>query len=270
MTEELRDFYEYHSCLMEPWDGPAAIAFTDGRMIGATLDRNGLRPGRWQLTRRRLRGARLRDRRPARRPGGRRAPRAGCSRASMFLRRHGAAAASSTTTRSRSWSPRASRTGGGSPRASCTSTTCPTRPGRAAGPSRCAPRQRPFGYTQEDLRVHRSRRWRRKRRGADRLDGQRHALAVLSDRGPLALLSYFKQLFAQVTNPPIDPIREEMVMSSATSRRARGQPARRDPRARAPARASGQPILLNQRAREAAPGRPPRVRRATRSTPPGR
>jgi glutamate synthase (NADPH/NADH) large chain len=44
MSEERRSFYEYHAALMEPWDGPAAIAFTDGRQIGATLDRNGLRP----------------------------------------------------------------------------------------------------------------------------------------------------------------------------------------------------------------------------------
>src|ERR671917_462123 len=50
MPEDVRDFYAYHSCLMEPWDGPAAVAFTDGSVIGATLDRNGLRPGRWQLT----------------------------------------------------------------------------------------------------------------------------------------------------------------------------------------------------------------------------
>src|SRR3954451_12074663 len=50
MPEHLRDFYAFHSCLMEPWDGPAAVAFSDGRVIGATLDRNGLRPGRWQVT----------------------------------------------------------------------------------------------------------------------------------------------------------------------------------------------------------------------------
>src|SRR3954454_15599607 len=50
MPEELRDFYAYHSCLIEPWDGPAAVAFTDGRVVGATLDRNGLRPGRWVET----------------------------------------------------------------------------------------------------------------------------------------------------------------------------------------------------------------------------
>ena len=50
LQDELRGFYAYHGCLMEPWDGPAAIAFTDGRVIGATLDRNGLRPGRWYET----------------------------------------------------------------------------------------------------------------------------------------------------------------------------------------------------------------------------
>jgi glutamate synthase domain-containing protein 1 len=50
MTPEKRAFYEYHACIMEPWDGPAAIAFTDGRVIGATLDRNGLRPGRYVVT----------------------------------------------------------------------------------------------------------------------------------------------------------------------------------------------------------------------------
>jgi hypothetical protein len=50
MDEDKRAFYEYHASLMEPWDGPAAIAFTDGRVIGATLDRNGLRPGRYVVT----------------------------------------------------------------------------------------------------------------------------------------------------------------------------------------------------------------------------
>src|SRR5437868_13883116 len=50
MKPEKRAFYEYHACVMEPWDGPAAIAFTDGRVIGATLDRNGLRPGRYVVT----------------------------------------------------------------------------------------------------------------------------------------------------------------------------------------------------------------------------
>ena len=50
MPDWLRDFYAFHSCLMEPWDGPASVAFCDGTLLGATLDRNGLRPGRWQVT----------------------------------------------------------------------------------------------------------------------------------------------------------------------------------------------------------------------------
>ena len=50
LPQEVRDFYAYHSSLVEPWDGPAAVAFSDGRVIGATLDRNGLRPGRWLVT----------------------------------------------------------------------------------------------------------------------------------------------------------------------------------------------------------------------------
>jgi glutamine phosphoribosylpyrophosphate amidotransferase len=50
MAEDIKAFYEYHASLMEPWDGPAAVAFTDGRVIGAKLDRNGLRPGRYLLT----------------------------------------------------------------------------------------------------------------------------------------------------------------------------------------------------------------------------
>ena len=50
LPEYLKGFYAFHSCLMEPWDGPASVAFTDGRVVGATLDRNGLRPGRWVET----------------------------------------------------------------------------------------------------------------------------------------------------------------------------------------------------------------------------
>ena len=50
MSQEKKDFYAYHTCLMEPWDGPASIAFTDGKLIGAVLDRNGLRPSRYFVT----------------------------------------------------------------------------------------------------------------------------------------------------------------------------------------------------------------------------
>ena len=93
-------------------------------------------------------------------------------------------------------------------------------------------------------------------------------LAVLSRPQPL-LYSYFKQLFAQVTNPPIDSIREAVVMSVADERRLRAQPARRDARARAPAR-DRQADPARRRAREPAPGRLATSSRRTRSTSPGR
>ncbi len=67
MPDEKRAFYEYHASLMEPWDGPAAVAFTDGKWIGATLDRNGLRPGRFVVTNRGLVDHGFGNRRAARR-----------------------------------------------------------------------------------------------------------------------------------------------------------------------------------------------------------
>ena len=90
-------------------------------------------------------------------------------------------------------------------------------------------RQRVFGYTREDL-THDPRAHGGERAGAGRLDGQRHALAVLSER-PQLLFNYFKQLFAQVTNPPIDPLREGLVMSLMALHRHAAEPARRDARA---------------------------------------
>ena len=79
MDAERRAFYEYHAALMEPWDGPAAIAFTDGRQIGATLDRNGLRPARYHRHRRRHRDDGLRDRRACRSRKRRSSASGGCS-----------------------------------------------------------------------------------------------------------------------------------------------------------------------------------------------
>jgi glutamate synthase (NADPH) large chain len=88
MDEDRRAFYEYHAALMEPWDGPAAIAFTDGRQIGATLDRNGLRPARWSRHRRPPRRHGVRSRRP---PGSGRKDRAEVAAAARqdAARRHG-------------------------------------------------------------------------------------------------------------------------------------------------------------------------------------
>ena len=110
---------------------------------------------------------------------------------------------------------------------------------------------------------------RREGRGADRLDGQR-----LRARRPLAtaqppLYSYFKQLFAQVTNPPIDPIREKVVMSLSTARRPRGEPARRDARARAPARDLAAAPRRTASSRSCARSTTTSSR-PTRSTPPSR
>ena len=214
LEPELRAFYEFHSCLMEPWDGPAAVAFTDGRVVGATLDRNGLRPGRWVHTRDGyvvmaseagvlpmseelvVRKGRLQPRQAAAgRPGGRshRGGRRGQARGghAPALRRVGRALR------------RALR-----------------RPARTArdGPRLSEPRDRlqlAFGYSQEDLQVLLAP---MAATGQEPLGsmGNDLALAVLSDRQP-PLFSYFKQLFAQVTNPPIDPIREAVVMSLRTA-----------------------------------------------------
>ena len=101
MDEDRRAFYEYHAALMEPWDGPAAIAFTDGRQIGATLDRNGLRPARYLVTRRRPRGHGLRDGRAAD-PGGEDRREVAPAARQDAADRPRARAASSPTTRSRS------------------------------------------------------------------------------------------------------------------------------------------------------------------------
>ena len=233
LPEHLRGFYAFHSCLMEPWDGPAAVAFTDGRVIGATLDRNGLRPGRWLETKdgwvvlgsetgvideppeNVLRKGRLQ-------PG------------KLFLvdlergpdrRRRGGQA------RGRA---RSSPTASGSSRASSTSPTCPSASRAHARAEPLRARQLAFGYTQEDLRC-----CSRRPPRAARSRSARWATTSRSRCSPTSqppLFSYFKQLFAQVTNPPIDPIREAIVMSVVDRRRLRAQPARRDARARAPAR----------------------------------
>ena len=148
-----KGFYAFHSCLMEPWDGPAAVAFTDGRVIGATLDRNGLRPGRWLETKDGwvVLGSEtgVMDE-PAEQRRAQGPPAAG----QALPRRPRARAGSSTTARSSARSPprqpvrRLVRRGHRPPR----------RPARRA-PPRAAPteplraRQLAFGYTQEDLRV---------------------------------------------------------------------------------------------------------------------
>jgi glutamate synthase domain-containing protein 2/glutamate synthase domain-containing protein 1/glutamate synthase domain-containing protein 3 len=210
MKPEKRAFYEYHACLMEPWDGPAAIAFTDGRVIGATLDRNGLRPGRYVVTHDDLvvmaSEAGVLDIAPEQvKRKGRLQP------GKMFL---------VDTVEGRIISDKeikqklASR----QPYAQWVKDNQITidqlpDPARMHHPDTqtLLRRQRAFGYSDEDLRMILGP---MAARGEEPIGsmGTDTPLACLSDK-PQSLFNYFKQLFAQVTNPPIDPIREEMVMS---------------------------------------------------------
>ncbi|HEV7529639.1 MAG TPA: glutamate synthase large subunit [Solirubrobacteraceae bacterium] len=213
LSDDLKGFYAYHSCLMEPWDGPASVAFTDGRVVGATLDRNGLRPGRWVETTDGhvvlgseiglLNIAPEQIRRLGRLQPGK-----------LFLvdlergrivEDEEVKRGASTRKPYREWYARnAVPFSELEPSDQVTISDQPLRT-----------RQRAFGYSQEDLRVLLTP---MALDGAEPVGsmGNDLSLAVLSEQAP-PLFSYFKQLFAQVTNPPIDPIREEIVMSLATS-----------------------------------------------------
>ena len=199
----------------------------------------------------RLGGARLRDRRDRRAARERASARAACSPATSSWSTS-SAAASSRTARSSARSPRASPTASGSSAASTTSPTCPTASPPTARTSRCAQLQLAFGYTQEDLKVLLAP---TAAKGEEPIGsmGNDLSLAVLSDSHP-PLFSYFKQLFAQVTNPPIDPIREAIVMSVST-----GVGSERNLLDETPEHASqlgdGDADPAQPRAREAAPGR---------------
>jgi glutamate synthase domain-containing protein 2/glutamate synthase domain-containing protein 1/glutamate synthase domain-containing protein 3 len=211
MSQRKRDFYEYHSCLIEPWDGPAALAFTDGKRIGGILDRNGLRPARWTVTKdglvvmasetgvldippenverkgrlepgrmflvdteagRIVEDEELKDEIARRKPYGR------------WLRENKIALSEIDA-----------------------SPPTATRREHAS----LLQRQKAFGYTEEDLRLLMAP-MAEKGEEATGSMGTDTPLAVLSDQ-PQLLFNYFKQHFAQVTNPAIDPIREELVMS---------------------------------------------------------
>ena len=210
MDERRRAFYEYHAAMLEPWDGPAAMVFTDGKQIGATLDRNGLRPARYIVTdddlvvmasesgvlpipeRRIVKKWRLQ-------PG------------KMFLidleqgrivddeelkNQFADRTPVPPVDRERAHQARLDR--GGSPAA-------------AAVRRILLDRQQAFGYTQEDLKFLMAPMAAAGEEGVGSM-GNDSPLAVLSDKNK-PLYNYFKQLFAQVTNPPIDPIREAIVMS---------------------------------------------------------
>jgi glutamate synthase (NADPH) large chain len=210
MKPEKRAFYEYHACLMEPWDGPAAIAFTDGRVIGATLDRNGLRPGRYVVTNDDLvvmaSEAGVLDI-PAEqvKHKGRLQP------GKMFL-------VDTVERRIVSDKEIKQRLASRQPYAEWVRENQITidqlpEPARMHFPDAetLLRRQRAFGYSDEDLKMILTPMASRGEEPVGSM-GTDTPLACLSDK-PQSLFNYFKQLFAQVTNPPIDPIREEMVMS---------------------------------------------------------
>ncbi|HEX3451925.1 MAG TPA: glutamate synthase central domain-containing protein, partial [Solirubrobacteraceae bacterium] len=213
LPEDLKGFYAYHSCLMEPWDGPASVAFTDGRVVGATLDRNGLRPGRWVET---TDGfvvlgseSGLLDIPPEQvRRLGRLQP------GKLFLvdLERGRIVEDEEVKREvatrkpyREWYER------------CAVAFSELDPSDQVTISEqpLATRQRAFGYTQEDLRVLLTPMARDAAEPVGSM-GNDLSLAVLSDQAP-PLFTYFKQLFAQVTNPPVDAIREEIIMSTETT-----------------------------------------------------
>ncbi|SDK17823.1 glutamate synthase (NADH) large subunit [Cryobacterium psychrotolerans] len=209
LDEERRAFYEYHSMSMEPWDGPAAIVFTDGSLVGATLDRNGLRPGRYLITDDGLvvlaSEIGVLDIDPARivrkgrlRPG------------KMFLVDTEAGRLieddeiKSELAASEPW-------GQWLDAGRINLKDLPDREHIVHPPASVVRRQRTFGYTEEEVRILLAP---MARTGAEPLGamGSDTPIAVLSER-PRLLFDYFTQQFAQVTNPPLDSIREAVVTS---------------------------------------------------------
>jgi glutamate synthase (ferredoxin) len=214
MSPEKKAFYEYHSCLMEPWDGPASIAFTDGIRIGAVLDRNGLRPSRYYVTKDGLvimasevgvldvepENVLLKGRlQPGR----------------MFLVdiEQGRIVADDEIKQ---------KIATKHPYAEWLREHLVSLEELPPGPVAHEPdhatvlrRQQAFGYTTEDIKILIAP---MAETGVEAIGsmGNDAALAVLSER-PQLLYNYFKQLFAQVTNPPVDAIREEIIMSMETT-----------------------------------------------------
>jgi len=213
MDPDRKAFYEYHASLMEPWDGPASIAFTDGTVIGAVLDRNGLRPSRYYVTKDDLvvmasevgvldvppENVLVKERLH---PG----------RIFLVDTAQGRIVDDEEIKRTlaaghpyREWLDTHLVDIDDLPRA------------RAVEPDHetVFKRQRAFGYTQEDLGFLIAPMARSGQEPVGSM-GTDTALAVLSNR-PRMLFDYFKQLFAQVTNPPLDAIREELVTSMAST-----------------------------------------------------
>jgi glutamate synthase domain-containing protein 2/glutamate synthase domain-containing protein 3 len=213
LDPEVRGYFEYHSAVMEPWDGPAAVAFTDGRQVGAVLDRNGLRPARWLVTKDDLvvlaseAGVLPIEPSDIVAKG-----RLGPGRVLLVDTERGTVegdeevkAAIAARRPYRRWVVEQQLRLDDLP-----------EPMVVAAPEAASvlERQSAFGYSVEEMRMILQP---MVLAGAEAIGsmGTDTPIAVLSDR-PQLLFRYFKQLFAQVTNPPIDPIREKLVMSLVT------------------------------------------------------
>jgi glutamate synthase (NADPH) large chain len=210
MAPERRAFYEYHASMVEPWDGPAALAFTDGNYVGATLDRNGLRPMKYVITASGFVVAAselgVLDFEPEDViEKGRLQP----GRMLLVDLVRGRVVGDEEIKREvSSQKPYAQWLEGNK----IDIRTLPSGPARAAASTEERRRLlRAFGYSREDLRVLLGPMATAGEEPTGSM-GNDSALAVLSDR-PQSLFRYFKQQFAQVTNPPIDPIREKLVMT---------------------------------------------------------
>jgi glutamate synthase (ferredoxin) len=209
MSPERKAFYAYHSALMEPWDGPASIAFTDGTVIGAVLDRNGLRPSRYYVTKDDLvimaSEVGVLDVDPA--------------NVLVKERLHPGRIFLVDTAKGRIVDDEEIKTqlAAEHPYADwlrqnmISLADLPPHPVRAPDHETVLTRQIAFGYTHEDVRILLAAMAKNAEEPIGSM-GTDTALAVLSDR-PRPLYDYFKQLFAQVTNPPLDQIREELVTS---------------------------------------------------------
>ena len=209
MDAQRRAFYEYHSSLMEPWDGPAAICFTDGSLVGATLDRNGLRPGRFLVTDDGLIvvGSEIGvyDVDPAKVvQKGRLQPGKMLLVDTVAGRIISDDEIKSELAASGPWQEWIDQS-------RIDLEELPEREHIAHTRSSVIRRQRTFGYTEEELRIMLAP---MAKTGAEPLGamGTDTPIAVLSSR-PRLLFDYFVQQFAQVTNPPLDSIREEVVTS---------------------------------------------------------
>jgi len=210
MDKSRRAFYEYHAALMEPWDGPAAVAFTDGRQIGATLDRNGLRPARYLITSDDL-VVMASEMGVLEFPEERIVKKWRLQPGRMFLidmeqgRIIGDEELKADLAAARPYQDWLDRTQIHLDR--LPANVAPMAPDQAT----LLDRQQAFGYTQEDVKFLLQPMVLTGQEAIGSM-GADNPVSVLSRR-PKHLSSYFKQNFAQVTNPPIDPIREELVMS---------------------------------------------------------